>query len=251
MAGRSVVVRLRGVDEVADRVAAETLGLLRRAQDERREPAVVLTGGSISRAVHAAMAASDRRPDWSRVDIWWGDERYVASDDEERNSGQAWRDLLSRVGPDPARVHAMPAADDGFLDVEAAAWDHGQALEQAMATRTSAEPWFEVLMLGIGPDGHCASLFPGRAEVRSQAVVLGVRDSPKPPPERITMGLPTLNRARHVLFVATGSEKAQAVARSVAGENVLATPAAGPRGLETTTWYVDDAAAAALPAPPG
>jgi 6-phosphogluconolactonase len=101
-------------------------------------------------------------------------------------------------------------------------------------------------MLGIGPDGHCASLFPDRGEVDSEAVVLAVRDSPKPPPVRITMGMPTLLRARHVVFVATGEEKADAVARSVAGGAVRETPAAGPRGIESTTWYVDDHAGARL-----
>lgn len=242
----SQVVRLPSADEVAARVAGDVLALLRDAQASGRDPHLVLTGGSISRKVHAAMAAADEGPDWARVGFWWGDERYVAGDDEERNAGQAWEDLLARVPVDAERVHAMPAADDDYLDVEAAAWAHGEELSAAMPSVSDGEPWFDVLMLGIGPDGHCASLFPGRGEVESEAVVLAVRDSPKPPPVRITMGMATLRRARHVVFVATGEEKADAVARSVAGGALRETPAAGPRGLESTTWYVDDPAGARL-----
>ena len=140
----------------------------------------------------------------------------------------------------------MPAADDDYLDVEAAAWAHAQELADAVGGIPDGEPWFDVLMLGIGPDGHCASLFPGRGEVGSEAAVLAVRESPKPPPQRITMGMSTLQRARHVVFVATGEDKADAVRRSVAGGDVRETPAAGPRGTESTTWYVDEAAAALL-----
>jgi 6-phosphogluconolactonase len=193
-----------------------------------------------------ADAAPGSAPDWGRLEVWWGDERYVAGDDEERNAGQAWTDLLARVPVDAQRVHVMPAADDDYLDVEAAAWAHGEELSAAMTSVADGQPWFDVLMLGIGPDGHCASLFPGRGEVDSEAVVLAIRDSPKPPPERITMGMATLRRARHVVFVATGEEKADAVARSAAGGALRETPAAGPRGTESTTWYVDDAAGARL-----
>ncbi len=246
----SHVVRMTSPDAVAERVAGDVLTLLREAQASGRAPHLVLTGGSVSRKVHAAMAAAEpglgAAPDWGRVDFWWGDERYVAGDDEERNAGQAWEDLLTRVPVDPRRVHAMPAADDDYLDVEAAAWAHGEELSAAMTAAPADGPWFDVLMLGIGPDGHCASLFPGRGEVDSDAVVLAVRDSPKPPPVRITMGMATLRRARHVVFVATGEEKADAVASSVAGGDLRETPAAGPRGLESTTWYVDDSAAARL-----
>jgi 6-phosphogluconolactonase len=115
--------------------------------------------------------------------------------------------------------------------------------------RSPGEPWLDVLMLGIGPDGHCASLFPGRDEVLSAAYVVPVSDSPKPPPNRITLGMAVLRRAQHVVFVATGEEKAAAVAASVAGvggdpEALRRTPAAGPRGLASTTWFVDEPAGA-------
>lgn len=233
-------------DSVASQVADRVLELVLEAQASRGEASVVLTGGSISRKVHVVLAghATDERVDWGRVSFWWGDERFVPSDDGDRNAGQAWEDLLQHLPLDPRRVHAMPAADDDYEDADAAAWAHAQELR---TTVSDGQPWFDVLMLGIGPDGHCASLFPGRGEVESEADVLAVHDSPKPPPTRISMGMSTLRRARQVLFVATGDEKAEAVARSVGGDDLSRTPAAGPRGQESTEYYVDDAAAAQLP----
>ena len=242
----SSVHRAPDADAVAGEVADRVLDLLAGAQATRGEATVVLTGGSVSRKVHAGLAGHpDRgRVDWSRVSFWWGDERYVPSDDADRNAGQAWEDLLQHLPLDPERVHAMAAADDDYEDADAAAWAHAQELRGAVP---EDGPWFDVLILGIGPDGHCASLFPDRAEVESEADVLAVQHSPKPPPTRISMGLSTLRRAAHVVFVAAGAEKADAVARSVTGDDVTSTPAAGPRGLESTEWYVDEAAASRLP----
>jgi 6-phosphogluconolactonase len=241
------VVRLPDPDAVAQRVAGDLAGALGSLQAGGRVPRLVLTGGTIVRKVHAALAGTPD-VDWSRVEVWWGDERFVPSDDPDRNAGQAWEDLLRHVDVDPERVHAMPASDDEYADADAAAWAYARDLREAAAPADSAGDgtWFDLLMLGIGPDGHCASLFPGRSEVESDADVLGVHDSPKPPPTRISLGMRALRRADRVWFVATGEEKADAVARSVRGADVVSTPSAGPRGRSGTTWYVDDAAAARL-----
>jgi 6-phosphogluconolactonase len=185
--------------------------------------------------------------DWPWVDFWWGDERFVPGGDPERNSRQARVDLLDRLPVNSARVHEMAASDGEHCDVASAASAYAHDLRRSMEPRGPGEPWFDVLMLGIGPDGHCASLFPGRPEIRATANVVGVTDAPKPPPMRISLSLGTLRRAAHVLFVASGEEKAAAVAASVRGNDVDVTPAAGPRGLESTTWYVDEAAARLLP----
>ena len=233
-------------DAVAAAVAGRVLELLGRAQAAGGEASLVLTGGSVARKVHARLAetATGAGVDWTKVAFWWGDDRYVPSDDEDRNAGQAWEDLLQHLPLDPERVHAMPASDDEHTDADAAAWAYAQDLEAAVR---GDGPWFDVLMLGIGPDGHCASLFPDHPEVQSDADVIAVHDSPKPPPTRISLGMTSLRRARHVVFVATGEEKADAVERSVSGDDVTRTPAAGPRGTESTEWYVDEAAAARLP----
>ncbi len=241
------VARLEDPEHVADAVADELVAVLLSVQSEGRIPVVVLTGGTISRKVHHAVATHpDRRKvDWKGVELWWGDERFVAGDDPERNAAQAWDDMLSDLPLDRARVHAVPTSDQA-ADVTTAAAQYADDLEASFAGRLPAENWFDVLMLGIGPDGHCASLFPGRDEVDADGLAVPVAESPKPPPERVTMTMDVLGKAREVWFVATGEEKADAVARSVAGGDVHETPSAGPRGRERTTWFVDEAAASGL-----
>ncbi|WP_148572259.1 6-phosphogluconolactonase [Nocardioides caldifontis] len=236
---------VRGADdaEVARLVVPEVTRLL-AAAPAGRPAGLVLTGGTLTRTVHPLLA--EEPVDWNRVELWWGDDRYVPAADEERNAGQARQDLLSRVPLPPEKVHEMPASDAGHPDVTAAAASYDAELRAVVDALADDEPWFEVLMLGIGPDGHCASLFPGRPEVHSPAYVLPVTDSPKPPPTRISLGMTALGRARHVLFVVAGEGKAEAVARSVGGAPVDTTPSAGPRGLESTTWFVDEAAARLL-----
>ena len=239
------VLRSPTDDEVAAAVAEALVAALTDVQAAGREPSVVLTGGTVARKVHTAVALHpDRdRVDWSTVHLWWGDERFVAADDEDRNEGQARADLVDRLPFDAAKVHPIPAAD-GASSVEEAAAAYATELESVLAP--GVEPWFDVLMLGIGPDGHCASLFPGRPEVDATGTTVAVHDSPKPPPLRVSLTMPTLRRARQVWFVASGEGKADAVARSVAGGDVNATPSAGPRGSDETRWYVDEAAASGL-----
>ena len=242
------VRRLPDPEHVADVVADELVELLREVQKDGRVPVVVLTGGSISRKVHAAIASHPERRhvDWGGVELWWGDERFLPAHDHERNATQAWEDMLAALPLDRARVHEV-AGSDQAVDVTVAAKQYADDLGSSFQGRLPAEPWFDVLMLGIGPDGHCASLFPGHPEVRAEGLALPVQDSPKPPSERVTFAMDVLGSARQVWFVATGEDKADAVARSVAGGDVDETPSAGPRGREATTWFVDEAAGSALP----
>ncbi len=237
------VKRYADPDELARNVAASLIGSIARVQGLGRTPSVVLTGGSIADKVHAAVAASDdvRLVDWSDVDFWWGDERFVPEDDPDRNAGQARRAMLSHLPVSPARVHTV-AASDGPLGDDPDAAATAYAAELAAATQADG-PCFDILMLGVGPDGHCASLFPGRPEVSDPAPVLAVRDSPKPPPIRVSLGMTTLMRAREVWFVATGSEKAEVVTVAIRGAQVITVPSAGPKGTERTVWWVDREAA--------
>lgn len=239
---RSDVVVGAEQSEVAVRVADDVAALLHAAQAGARVCSLVLTGGTVARSVHTALAARSQ-VDWSRTEIWWGDERHLPAGHPERNATQAREDLLDRVPLRATLVHEVPDTATGDVDAAAASYD--RELRAALTNR--ATPWFDVLMLGIGPDGHCASLFPGRPEVLSGELVLPVTDSPKPPPERVSLGMSALRSAAHVVFVATGEAKAEAVAASVAGRDVAAFPAAGPRGTLSTRWYVDEAAASALP----
>ncbi|NYD41723.1 6-phosphogluconolactonase [Nocardioides panaciterrulae] len=227
---------------LATSVAGELLSRLADAQSAGRVPQIALTGGSIADAVHAEVARLSPASgvDWARVVVWWGDERFVAPDDEDRNALQARRAFLDAVGVEAAHVHEMASTADAD-DVHAAAAAYSADLRE----HGSGE--FDVMMLGVGPDGHVASLFPHHAELDvDDRIVLGVLDSPKPPPLRVSLTLPALNRARSVWFLVSGDAKADAVARALGTSDVHETPAAGVHGSEETLWFLDRAAASAL-----
>lgn len=228
---------------LAEHVARRLLGALAAAQADGRVPAIALTGGTIAEQVHAAVArlAETAGVDWSRVDVYWGDERFVPAADAERNAGQARRALLDRVPVDPARVHEVPASDSGVGDVGAAAAAYSATVRQHGSSR------FDVVMLGVGPDGHVASLFPGSAQLDvDDRVAVAVTDSPKPPPQRVSLTFGALNRSAEVWFLVSGEGKAEAVARAHAGADRHEVPAAGVRGQERTLWLLDEAAASRL-----
>jgi 6-phosphogluconolactonase len=236
---------LPGADALAEHVAQRLLETLAAAQAEGRVPAIALTGGTIADQVHGAVArlADGSAPsvDWSRVDVYWGDERFVPADDPERNAGQARRALLDHVPVDPARVHEVPASDSGVADVEAAAAAYSRTVREHGTGR------FDVVMLGVGPDGHVASLFPGSTQLDvDDRVAVAVHDSPKPPPERVSLTYGALNRAAEVWFLVSGEGKAEAVARALGGADPHDIPAAGAHGQERTVWLLDTAAASRL-----
>ena len=242
---------------VAERLAAAVA----TAQQERGAAAVVLTGGGMGGRVLAALAEAGSRPsstvDWSALDLWWGDERFVPSGDPERNETQAREVLLDHVDVDPARVHPMPASDgpDGD-DLDAAAARHADELAAAARATGVAGPVpvFDVLVLGVGPDGHVASLFPGLPAVEVTGTsVIGVTGSPKPPPLRTSLTLPVINGAEQVWCVVSGAEKADAVARALSeeGRSVGDLPASRVSGTQATLWLLDADAASGLPASSG
>jgi 6-phosphogluconolactonase len=227
---------------LATAVAGELLLRLTDAQTRGEVPQIGLTGGSIAEAVHREVArlSPSSDVDWSRVVVWWGDERFVAPDDPERNAGQARAAFLDAVGVDPASVHEMPSTATA-ADVDEAAASYSELLRRHGAGA------FEVLMLGVGPAGHVASLFPGHPALDARdAIAVGVRDSPKPPPERVTLTFEALNHARAVWFLVSGDEKADAVARALGGADLHATPAAGVTGEDETIWFLDRSSASRL-----
>ena len=245
-----VVVVHRDPTVLADAVAARLITRLVDVQAARGSGSVVLTGGGVGIATLAAIASSPARAavDWSRLDVWWGDERYVPPGDSERNETQARAALLDRVPVDPARVHPM-LADDGVTAPEQAAERYADELAAASRPEDHGEvPSFDVLLLGVGPDGHVASLFPGEpALYERERAVVAVRGAPKPPPTRITLTLPAIQSATEVWLVAAGEEKASAVRLALAGAGDVQVPAAGARGRQRTLWLLDRAAAAKLP----
>ena len=242
------------VEQDAAALAAATadrlLGRLVVAQNLRGRASVVLTGGSIGIAVLRAVREGARHTavDWSRVDVWWGDERYVAADDPERNALQAHEALLDHVPLDPTRVHEMPAADGPYgTDVDAAAAAYAAALRAAAAPDDTV-PGFDVLLLGMGPEGHTASIFPDSPAVHDARSAFAVRDCPKPPPTRVSLGFSAINQAREVWVVVSGEAKADAVRRALAGAHRSDVPVAGVRGVEQTLWLLDEPAGSALSA---
>jgi len=245
MTEASVVVH--GEPEVlAQAVAARLIVRLVDAQAERGAAAWVLTGGTIAGAVHRAVRDSPARDavDWPRVDIWRGDERLLPSGHPDRNETQARADLLDALPLDPDRVHAMPAEDgpDG-ADPEAGAARYADVLAAAAKPGTAHLPHFDVLMLGVGEDGHVASVFPEHPVAYETRPVSAVRGSPSPPPIRITLTLPAINTAEDVWLVAAGQGKANAVKLALSGAGPIQVPAAGVGGVDRTLWLLDRAAA--------
>jgi 6-phosphogluconolactonase len=227
---------------LATAVAGELLTRLADVQSAGGVPHVALTGGSIADATHREIARLSPASgvNWAQVVIWWGDERFVAPDSEERNAVQARTAFLDAIGVDPAKVHEMPSTADA-ADVAAGAATYSAVLQEHGGGE------LDVVMLGVGPDGHVASLFPGHPQLDvTDAIAVGVTDSPKPPPERISLTFPTLNRARSVWFLVSGDEKAPAVASALGGADVHETPAAGVTGHEETIWFLDRAAASQI-----
>ena len=247
-----MVVVHRDAVLLARAVAARLVTALVDAQAARGHASVVLTGGGIGTATLRELAASPARDavDWGALDVWWGDERFLPSGHPERNETQAREALLDAVDVDPARVHPMGASDgpDGD-DVDSAAERYAEALSSAARPEDhGAVPTFDVLLLGVGGDGHIASLFPETPALYDERLVVPVRGAPKPPPTRLTLSLPAINAAREVWVIAAGQEKAAAARMALSGAGPTAVPAAGVRGRSRTLWLLDTAAAARLPA---
>ena len=230
-------------DALVGDVASALLERLEAAQARGEVPQVGLTGGTIADQLHRELArrSADSSVDWSRVVFWWGDERFVAKDSPDRNARQAREALLDHVAVDEDNVHEVPASDEVASAEEAA-----EAYSAAM--RDHGAGFFEVLMLGIGPDGHCASLFPGHPALgATDAIAVAVHDSPKPPPDRVSLTFEAMDRCRALWFLASGDGKADAVARALADEgSVQETPARGVPEADETIWWLDAEAASAL-----
>lgn len=246
------VVVHRDKELMAQAVAARLITRVVDAQAARGTASVVLTGGRNGNALLAALAGSPARDaiDWARLDLWWGDERFLPEGDPERNDTQAREALLDAVPVDPARVHTMPVSDGPYgNDADAAAEAYAEELARAAGPEDHGRvPSFDVLMLGVGPDTHVASLFPGHPGVReTERTVVGVHGSPKPPPTRVSLTLPAIRAAREVWLLAAGEDKAGAVAVALSGSGEIQAPAAGARGRSRTLWLLDRTAAAKLP----
>jgi 6-phosphogluconolactonase len=218
----------------------------------RGHASLVLTGGGVGTQVLTELAAAPARDavDWRHVDIWWGDERFLPTGDPERNETGARRALLDHVDTSPDRVHPMPGPDgpDGPDPEGAAARYAGWLLAASQPEDHSQVPSFDVLLLGIGPDAHVASLFPGMPALYEERTAVAVHGAPKPPPTRLTLTLPAITAAREVWIIASGEDKAGAIRLALSSAGPVQVPGAGARGRQQTLFLLDRAAAGRVPA---
>lgn len=194
---------------------------------ERGEFHIVLAGGGTPRRLYRALAKEQH--DWSRWRIWFGDERCLAPDHPDRNSAMAKEVWLDKIGLPAGNLHVIPAEQD----VDRATRSYAREL--------SGLADFDLVLLGLGQDGHTASLFPGHDWDQADEAVLAVKDAPKPPPERISLSAGRLSRARQVLFLVAGADKREALARWRRGEDL---PAGAIRARAGVDVLMDQAAGA-------
>lgn len=222
-------MRLEVLDDPAEAVAELLAGAARAGAD------LVLTGGSSPKRAYELAAA--RGADWSRATVWFSDERCVPPDHEWSNSAMAEAALLSRLDPRPDefRMRGELGPDEG-----------ADAYESEVRARLGDEPEWDLILLGLGPDSHCASLFPGKPEVDvDDRIVVAVPEAGMEPyVPRISLTLPAINAARHVVFLVTGESKQEAVRRAFGDSPDPTSPAAHVRPRTgRLTVYLDRAAA--------
>ena len=222
------------------------------AQSARGWASVVLTGGRTGTAVLEHLNASPARDaiDWQRIDLYWGDERFLPAGDPERNETQARAALLDHIRLAPERVHVIEPSDGRFGDdPDAAALDYSELLaSNARPEDHASVPTFDVCLLGVGEEGHTASVFPESPAVyETDRTVVAVRNCPKPPPTRVSLTLSAIRRSAEVWLMTTGAAKAAAVAMALGGAGEVQVPAAGAVGQRRTLWLLDRAAAAKVP----
>lgn len=242
---KPIVVSFDTPTNLANSSARDFLDVVSFAVREKGTAHVSLTGGSMGIAILEAVAQSSisQDIDWSKVHFWWSDERFVAQDDDDRNSLQAHNALLSQLSIPAENIHQMGSTDE-FSSAEEAANSYAQELAR-FAVDSASTPVFDVTLLGMGPDGHIASLFPQRDEILNRdEIALAIHDSPKPPADRVTLTLPVINHSERIWFLISGEDKKEALGRltqaaqlsshEISAEILQQTPAAGARGTSET-----------------
>lgn len=244
MTPEPVVIVHPDKQSLADAAAARLVTALLDAQARSEEAQIALTGGSLGSEIIASLTRVPGRHavDWQRVRVWWGDERYLPTGDPDRNDTQNDEAGLTELGLDQAKVHRVQGPDQSdSAEASAAAY--------AATLRQYGHGDFDVIVLGMGPDGHVASLFPHHEAQRvTDAIAVAVHDSPKPPPDRVSLTFECLARSREIWFLVAGADKAEAVAAALdPSSDRWDVPASAPKGAEATRWLIDTAAASRLP----
>ncbi|MFV0450916.1 MAG: 6-phosphogluconolactonase [Propioniciclava sp.] len=235
----NTVVRYANGPDLVDGAAARLLDRLVALQRETEGNAeLCLTGGRIANRIYEGVIEQldESELDPRRLELWWGDENFVPTEDSRRNAGHTLAILARRLPLTPALTHPMPAAD-GVVDADAAAASYAKEL---------GDTRFDICLLGMGAEGHVASIFPEHPSFAAcTPTVVGVNDAPTPPLERISLTVPTLQQSREVWYLVSGESKASALARAMEGDPAI--PAGVVRGTERTLWFLDRSAAAEIP----
>ncbi|MEM8778544.1 MAG: 6-phosphogluconolactonase [Cyanobacteria bacterium P01_G01_bin.49] len=213
---------------------------IRAAIQERGLCTLALAGGSTPKPLYEALA--EQSLPWEKIHIFWGDERYVGADHSDSNQRMARQAWLDRVPFPPENIHPMPTnSNDPSKDAQ----DHETELQQFFQLKAGEFPVFDIILLGMGDDGHTASLFPKTAalKVSDRLVTVGNKDGQP----RLTFTLPVLNNARYVVFLVAGENKRPALAEifaEVADETLYPSRSVQPQG--ELLWFLDQAAGAEL-----
>ncbi|QCR43598.1 6-phosphogluconolactonase [Curtobacterium sp. SGAir0471] len=229
-------------------VAARFITKIIDVLDEQERADIAISGGSVSTLVLAAIGQSPAREsvDWSKVHVWWVDERWVAEGDADRNVTGTQSDFFAHVDIPETNIHPMAPSDAG-LTIEEAAAQYEREMQDA-APEGAVAPRFDITLLGVGPDGHTASLFPEFPQLAvTDRAVLTVDDSPKPPAQRLTLSFPVINASQRVWVILSGAEKASVLGLALAGAAVDEVPVGGVQGRKRTVFFVDQDAARDVP----
>jgi 6-phosphogluconolactonase len=237
-------VEIRKADnalDVARQAATEIIATIVSVLEEKDTFHISLTGGTVGILTLEVLAQQEElvNLDLSKVHFWWGDERFVESDTAERNANQAKEVFLNAISIPESNIHEFPASNQG-LDLESARTFFESDLVAAFAGK---EPKMDLTILGMGPDGHVASLFPGHEH--NQTLIVAEHESPKPPRQRLSMSMELVNNSDRIIFVVAGMDKAEAVG-FVHQDEECDLPAAKVSAIGETLWIIDGAAGAAF-----
>lgn len=239
------------LEQLAQAAAGYVAQLSAQATAERGRFTVALSGGSLPKIlcpplVGPPLAAEPLRSqiDWSSWRVFWADERCVPLTDPDSNYRLAREYLFEQVDIPPGQIYPL----DDTLAPAAAARAYQAKLAEIFQPPAGQRPRFDLILLGMGEDGHTASLFPQHPLLReTERWVAPIFDSPKPPPERITLTLPVINEARQVAFITAGAGKAEALAQVMLAEAINPLPAQMVQPVKGELhWFVDEAAATGL-----
>lgn len=235
----NLIQRYPDADALAKAAAAAAITRLQELTKSQDVVHIGLTGGTVGIMTLACWSAHPERDsiDYSKVHFWWGDERFVDQDSGDRNFIQAWDALLANIEVPFENLHEFPSSSDGLsLD---------EAREEFEREFKLFSPVLDFALMGMGPDGHVASLFPDHENLETQGLIIAEHDSPKPPSKRLSLSYAALNSSTEIWFLIAGADKANPLA-SAFSDSSESLPVGKVSGTACNRWFIDEAAGAAL-----